>query len=268
MQTCIRRAFTLAAVPFAVAGAAHAAEVDDTIATDRPDFVESSRTVGKAHFQIETSVARERDSRAGVKTTTFSTPTLLRYGVSDSWELRYETDGFMRSRTVDTGAATDEVERGMADSSIGLKWAMQEGEGVTPGVAWLLHADVDSGSRAFRGHGVRPSLRAVFEWELPAEFSLGVMPGIAYDTTDAGKRHVAGILGVVVGRSWTDNFRTFVEVAGQHIASSRNGGSVVTYDVGAAYLITKNVQIDTAFAWGANSNTPKFAWTIGLSVKF
>ena len=53
-------AFTI----LSVAAAAHAQE--KPITTDRPDFVESSLTVGQGRFQIETSVARERHSNAGV----------------------------------------------------------------------------------------------------------------------------------------------------------------------------------------------------------
>ena len=256
----------LAAV-FALSSAALAAEPDDTIATDRPDFIETSKTVGHGRLQIETSIARERNSDAGVKTTTFSTPTLLRYGISPSLELRLESDGYMRERTLDTTAFTDNVARGAADLSMGAKWAMQEGEGATPSIAWLFHADLPSGSGAFKGEGVRPSVRTVLEWELPLDFSVGVMPGLVYDKA-AGDRFVSGIFAVVVGRQWTARFRTLAEVAGRRLTSSRHGGPVVTYDLGAAYLVTKNVQVDTMFSWGANRYSPDFAWTTGLSMKF
>lgn len=256
-----------AALALSFCGAVAHAEESDTITTDRPDFVESAKTVGKGRFQIETSIARERNSDAGVRTTTFTTPTLLRYGVSPALELRLESDGYTRQRTVDTGASTDTVRRGGSDASIGVKWTMQEGEGAVPSIGWLLHADLDTGASAFRGEGLRPSLRTVFEWELPADFSLGVMPGLIYDKLN-GDRFTAGILGVVVGKEWTERFRTFVEVAAHSITSSRHGGSVVTYDVGGAYLLTKNIQIDTLLAWGANRFSPDFAWTVGLSVKF
>jgi hypothetical protein len=245
---------------------ASAGEGGDVISTDRPDFVESSLTVGRGRFQIETSVAHERDKRAGVKTTTLSTPTLLRFGITQDLELRLETDGYLRAKAHEPGLP-DSKETGYSDLSPGLKWHIADGDGAKPSMGVLVHGDVDSGSRAFRGEGIRPSVRAVFEWELPMEFSLGVMPGVIYDKTD-GHRHGAGIFAVVVGRSWTERFRTFVEVAGQRLASSRNGGNTVSYDVGAAYLITDKIQIDTAFQFGANSNTPDFAWTVGLSMKF
>lgn len=94
----------------------------DKIATDRPDFVESSDVVGKYRFQIETSVALERNKEDGFKERTFSTPTLLRYGVSDNLELRAETDGRLVARTDDLVAGTRVTERGYGDLSLGVKW--------------------------------------------------------------------------------------------------------------------------------------------------
>lgn len=231
----------IAALPILLAtAAAHAQQ--GPLSTDWTDFVESSKTVGQGRFQIETSVAYERDSNAGARATTLATPTLFRYGIAPARELRLESDGYTRQKTHDRANSASATERGVAETSIGLKWHTHDGEGTAPAIAWLLHADLPTGARAFRGQGVRPSLCTVFEWELPQGFSLGLMPGIIYDTTATKRRHVAGILAAVVGRAWSENFRTFVEISGQRIASSRNGGSTVTYDAGAAYLLSNDVQ--------------------------
>lgn len=252
--TIISAALAAALLPLA----AHAEE--EPMATDRPDVVESSNVVGKGRFQIETSFASESNKVAGVKTTTRMTPTLLRYGITENTELRLETDGFLREGD----------ERGFADVSLGLKWHTHDGDDASgkPSLGWLFHADLDSGSSAFRGHGVRPSVRMVAEWELPQDWSLGVMPGLLRDTNDAGEHYVAGSLAVVLGKSWTDKFRTFVEVAGHQLTSAKNGGSVVTYDVGMAYLITPTMQVDTAVSIGANQYSPDRQWTVGFSIKF
>lgn len=252
--TIISAALAAALLPLA----AHAEE--EPMATDRPDVVESSNVVGKGRFQIETSFASESNKVAGVKTTTRMTPTLLRYGITENTELRLETDGFLREGD----------ERGFADVSLGLKWHTHDGDDASgkPSVGWLFHADLDSGSSAFRGHGVRPSVRMVAEWALPQDWSLGVMPGVLRDTNDAGEHYVAGSLAVVLGKSWTDKFRTFVEVAGHQLTSAKNGGSVVTYDVGMAYLITPTMQVDTAVSIGANQYSPDRQWTVGFSIKF
>lgn len=255
----------LACLPALMASAACAAE-SDQIATDRPDFVESSNVVGKNHFQIETSLAGERNKANGVKDRSYAMPTLLRYGVGDTLELRLETDGRIVQKT--TSGAGSVTERGYGDVSLGVKWHAADAEGSLPSIGWLLHADLDSGSRQFRGDGVRPSLRVVAEWELPNELSLGVMPGVVYDRNAAGERFVGGVLGVVLGKAWNERLRSFVELSLPQIARANNGGSLATLDVGAAYLLANNLQIDAALARGLNKRTPDLAWTVGLSARF
>jgi hypothetical protein len=242
------------------------AEEADVIVTDRPDFVESSAVVGKGRFQIEAAFASERHDVNGRTERLSTTPLLLRAGIGDDLELRLETDG--RSAFKSEVAGITSTTRGYADISVGVKWHVQDGEGMRPAIAWLVHADLNTGSHAFRGNGVRPSLRMVAEWELPHEFSLGVMPGLLYDKSDDGRRFVSGVFGAVVGKSWTDRFRTFFEIAWPRIATAKNGGSSAIYDIGIAYLLSNRWQIDTAFSRAANRNAPDLAWTVGLSRKF
>ena len=249
--------------------AAHAAEPPeaDKIVTDRPDFVESSDVVGKGRFQLETSVQLERNKEDGLRERGLSTPTLLRFGVAETLELRVETDGRLISRSEATADGSHRTERGYADTSLGLKWHARDEDGAMPSLGLLAHVDLDSGSAAFRGNGKRPSLRVVAEWDLPDDFALGVMPGLVRDRGDDGRRFTAAILGVVLGKEWSPRWRSFVEVAAPQITRARNGGNVVTLDVGGAYLLTPLCQIDSAIMRGLNRNTTDWSWTIGLSVK-
>lgn len=242
----------------------------EPISTDRPDFVESSDVVGTGRVQIETGFSSERNQADGLKSRTRSTPTLLRLGVSETLEVRVETDGYLRSRTRDQATGAVLRERGFSDASLGVKWHVRDGdEGRgTPGIAWLAHLDVDSGSRPFRGQGVRPSLRAVAEWDLPNDYSVGVMPGLLADRNADGKRYVAGIFAVTLGKAWTPALRGFVELAGQRLTTRKNGGSVVTLDAGVTYLLSDSVQLDFSVARGLNASTPDFQWGMGVSVRF
>lgn len=240
----------------------------EPIATDRPDFVESSDVVGKGRVQIETSLAWERDRQGGTKARLSSTPTLLRVGVSDDWELRLETDGRLRLRTDAAGATTRE--RGWSDLSFGVKWHQRDGDEATgaPGLGWLFHLDADTGSGAFRGQGLRPSVRMVAEWEFAGGWSLGVMPGLFRDRNESGRHFIGGILAAVVGKSLNERTRVFVELSGEQLAAARHGGNVATLDAGIAYLVTQDVQVDAAMSRGLNRNAPDFAWTVGLSARF
>lgn len=243
----------------------------DEMATDRPDFVESSDVVGKGRVQVETSFAGERDRADGFTVRVASTPTLLRVGVSDDLELRVETDGRLRATVREDATGARSTERGWSDTAVGLKWHLRDGDenAGTPGIALLLHADLDSGSAAFRGEGVRPSARVVFEWDLGGDWSFGAMPGFYVERNAGGQRYVGGIAAVTVGRDWLEGrVHGFVELAGQRLASRRNGGSVVTADLGVSWKIRPTVQVDCALFKGLNRDAPDLGWTTGLSLKF
>jgi hypothetical protein len=264
------------ALPLAIFGLlaisthAHSEEGDDGIVTDRPDFVESSLTVGKGRFQIETSVGMETDKSDGTKTRTLTTPTLFRYGVSENWELRLETDGAIHQRTTDQANGETLQANGAADVELGLKWhVLDSREGtVVPSVALLFHYGLNSGSTAFRSPSNVPSIRATMEWELPHEMGLGIMTGLARQEDADASRYTEGILGIVLGKNWTPTFRTFVEVAGSSLKSKTYGGSQITWDTGMNWAFTKYSQLDAAVFLGANGYTPDLAFTIGYSTKF
>jgi DNA-binding CsgD family transcriptional regulator len=97
--------FAALCLPFA---GAHAAD-DDSISTDRPDFVESSQVVGKGRVQLETSVQWDRLRNDTTHERTFSTPTLLRIGLGDTTELRIETDGRSVTHSTDLASGAREV---------------------------------------------------------------------------------------------------------------------------------------------------------------
>ncbi|MYM26176.1 transporter [Duganella sp. FT135W] len=247
---------------------AHAGDEKDQIATDRPDFVESSNVVGEGRFQIETSVALERNKANGVRERTYSTPTLLRFGLSDTLEARIETDGRMRLVTDDLASGARTSESGYADVSLGVKWHMADEQGLRPSMGVLAHLDLDTGSGSFRAPGKGGSLRLAAEWELPNDFGLGIMPGVAWQRNDNGERYTSGIFGIVLGKDLNERSRIFVEYSAPQIARGRNGGSLSTFDFGGSYLLTDLVQVDTAVSRGLNKNTPDWSWTVGLSIKF
>lgn len=240
-------------------GAFADARAEDPIATDRPDFVESSLTVGDRRLQVETSAAWEGDD----DTDSYSTPTLFRYGLGETWELRLETDGWQHIQTPGERSVS-----GLADLSVGLKHHIAASDGGQPSLAWLLHVDLPSGDRELRGHGARPSFRVVAEWELSDSLSAGVMPGVIWDDDGDGHRYAAGIFGAVLGKSWSDTSRSFVELASPQIARSDDGGTQALLNVGSAWLLSNDVQLDAVYSHGLNHRTPDHALGVGLSVRF
>ena len=237
--------------------------VSQTIGTDRPDFVESSSTVGKGSVQIEGSVAFDETKTDATEVENFTTPFLFRVGIADNWELRLESDWFIRS-TEEVGVS-EVTTQGVSDFAVGVKWAFFAPEtGNAPDMAALVHADLPTGSGRFQGDGTRPSLRVVAEWALEGDWGIGIMPGIVYDRA-GDKRFASGIFGAVVGKGLTDSFRAFVELAFEQIAKDQYAGNVGFVDFGGTFLLNPRWQLDAAGIVGITDQAIDYGFTLGLS---
>ncbi|MFC5550404.1 transporter [Massilia aerilata] len=250
-------------LPFAAA----AAGGDDAISTDRPNVAESSQVIGKGRVQLETGLQWDRRRDETLHERTLTTPSLLRIGLSDSTELRIETDGRSVIHDADPASGLHTVTAGYADTALGLKWHLQDQQDNAPSLGVLLHADLPSGSRALRGHGVRPSLRLSAEWELANGLSLGLMPGVALGSDDDGARYGYGILAAAMGKEFSERLHGFVELAAPQIAPASHGGTQVLADTGLTYLISKDVQADAMVVRGLNRRTPELSLAFGLSFR-
>lgn len=252
-----------AVLPILLASLAQPSRTAAQIVTDRPDFVESSATVGHRALQIETSFAYEAEGPSPLRSASWSTPTLLRLGIGDRFEVRLESDLLIR----DVSAAAVEDANGFADTSLGFKWQALRARGRIPSTALLFHADFPSGSPSLRGHGIRPSLRAVTEMELRAGFGAGLMPGLVLIADEEG-RHLAGILGFVVAKALSPSVRLFGEIALERWAPEETGEREGTWNGGLAWVVTENLQLDLAASLGATRSAPDLGFTVGLSRRF
>lgn len=270
--TCMPLAYPAMALLMALAcGTARAqeqaAERQEPISADRPDFVESSEVIGKGRIQIETSFLTERERNDEERQRSLSMPTLLRVGLSEALELRIESDGRTVQHTTQQATGERTTTAGYADTAFGLLWHAADARGMRPSVGVLASAELPTGSKRLRGEGVRPSLRVVGEWDLPGEMGLGLMPGIGVERSGETGRHTYGIFGAVLAKEFNPRLRGLVQLAMPQIARSRHGGTEASLGVGAAYLISNDCQIDTLFSRGLNHRRPYASWTVGLSFR-
>jgi hypothetical protein len=266
MTHAVSASFLLAALCLPLAAAAG----DDSINPDRPGVVETSQVVGKGRIQLETSVQWDRLRDDDSHERTLYSPTLLRIGLGESTELRVETDGRTVIHASDPGNGLHTVTAGWADTEAGIKWHLEDApdqQAGAPSLGVLLHATLPSGSRALRGHGLRPSLRLAAEWELPHGLSLGVMPGLGIDSDDDGARYGYGILAASVGKEFNERLHGFVELAAPQIAHASHGGTQASFDTGLTWLVNKDCQLDVQLMHGLNRRTPDLSLALGLSVR-
>jgi hypothetical protein len=231
----------------------------DPIDTDGPDFVESSEVVPKGHFQYEVDATWAKN-RPSTESASFSTPTLLKYGMTEDLELRIAPEGYVR----ENGTS------GLGDTALGIKWHSHDRNAAAgrPAVSWIAHVDAPTGARQLRGNGLRPSLRSVLTWDLPNDLALGIMPGIKYDSTDDGHRFTSAIFGAVLNKRLSDQWRVFVESSVPQISHQRDGGVIASWDLGAAYLATNDTQLGMRVGVAANRNTPSNYFLLELAQRF
>jgi hypothetical protein len=218
------------------------------IDTDGPDFVESSEVVGKRRFQVETDI-ETIGGVAGSRKETLVT-NLLRFGISDAIELR--------------------MQRSMEASAFGVKWHSQDRDPLTgaASVSWIFHLTAPSYAKIRDSSRVQPSIRSVITWELPKDWSLGLMPGIGTSGSPSGKRYSFASLGVVFGNRLNDRCRVFIESATPQIAHARDGGVISSANIGTAFLLSNDLQIGARISKGLNQNTLKNSLLLEMAARF
>ena len=115
---------------------------------------------------------------------------------------------------------------------------------------------------------LRPTMNLSGEWALPNDFSLGVMPGVAVDYSALGRRQSTGTLAVTLGKTWSPQWRTFVDMARDRVASLQIAGVTTSVDAGITFVATPTTQIDFAVTHGLSDAAPAFQAGLGLSSSF
>ncbi|MBI2346587.1 MAG: transporter [Deltaproteobacteria bacterium] len=235
----------------------------EALITDRPDAAEASQTVGKNRFQVETSFAYGHDHDAGVTTRNYCFPTLLRFGILGPLEVRLE--GEMYSVQTEAGAAT---QRGISDLAVGLKAHWLDNRGWGPSLGTLAHLSVPTGSNNFSSNAVEPIFKILADWELPADFSLGINAGVDLPARDAvGDKFARFLYAAAVGHPtpfWKERMRIFVEASGA-VQLKAAKSAEQTFDTGLALLITPDIQVDGFVQLGLTEASPGLQTGLGFS---
>ncbi|MGZ7033074.1 MAG: transporter [Thermoanaerobaculia bacterium] len=223
----------LVALTLAFAAIAHA-QTSDLINADRPGIADSSATVHRGTFQVETGVERDDSHDARV----LFLPTLLRYGITNDFELRVESDTWQHS--LGDGSAWQPV-------SIGAKLHFHE------------HPSLGVIGRVFENGGVwSGDARFVADLDLDDHWSINPNIGIAI-----GEGSTSALAALTLQYNLSDRWNGFVDSAVQ----SSPGSALV--DAGTAWIIGDNVQLDASIGWGAHGTaTPRVFWSTGFSRRF
>jgi hypothetical protein len=160
-----------------------------------------------------------------------------------------------------TSNATDSL-----DLSMGARWRVVHGDANShvPFAAWMPDLQTADTHDA----ALRPTTSLSGEWALPNDFSLGVMPGMAVDYSVQGRRQATGTFAVTLGKAWSPQWRTFVDMARDRMAALQIAGVSTSMDAGVTFVATPSTQIDFAVTRGLSDTAPPFQAGVGVSSSF
>ncbi|SER81176.1 Putative MetA-pathway of phenol degradation [Nitrosomonas sp. Nm51] len=235
------------------------ASFSESIATDRPTFSLGAGTVPKKHVQFETGYTFSVDG-ARPNTTTHTFPeTLIRIGLTDTFEMRLEwpTQTFINS---------DTKQSGLEDLALGFKTQIFQQQKWMPQFSIAGRLSIPTGNRKLSSNHVDTELQTIWSYVLNERFSLfgNVNIGSAGSQNKRFAQFSSSLgLGVNLGNSLSG----FMEYFGFYPvqADSRNLHSLQT---GLIYQITYNLQLDARVGAGLNHNADDLFTGAGLSWRF
>ncbi|HEY1785885.1 MAG TPA: transporter [Pirellulales bacterium] len=253
------------------------------IETDRPDFTQNRKTVGRGVAQVESGLTYLRGRHGSYSDYSFP-ETLLRVGVVADWlELRV-SQNFASDRTTEIdGRSVGKT--GAQDLVIGTKLALTAQRGWLPEMGMIIHTSVPSGSAGFMSPMLLPGLNWLYGWDITKRLSLsGSTQG--YKTTDlvplptsrggiSALDHVQHTF-LVIAQSFsleyevTDKLTPYFEWFALFPSGAMDPTKTPEHylDTGFTYKVTRNIQLDARAGMGLSRySTALFAGS-GLSLRF
>ncbi len=231
------------------------------IVPDRPGQTNPPNVVASGTVQLETGFSRETKNAGGVQTINeLYNTSLVRVGLMTNCELRVVVE-YAGTRT-DSGFQSSAMQ-GFNPVSVGAKIAICPEKGIVPQTAMNVAFTLPYiGRKEFRPSFLAPSFFLLMQNTLSEELSLGYNLGVQWDGEQPNATAVYSIspsLTVMEGLSVFAEFYGF---------STENSVSDYRADMGCAYLINDDVQIDISAGVGLNTIAPDSFVAFGLAWRF
>jgi hypothetical protein len=235
--------------------------------SDRPDFTQSTETVGLRRAQVELGYSYIRDDAQFLDRTTHSYPeTLLRVGMLAEWfELRV---GWNYGVNLNQGNAVSTVFSGGQDMYVGAKVALVEQNGLLPRMTLMPQLSLPTGDRDFTGGKIQPGLDWLYAWDLTERLVLCGSTQVN-ESRDLPTNYYAQFAqSFVFEYATTDKLTNFAEwfcfmPAGAEVALPQQ-----YFDCGGTYHIHDNFQLDIRIGWGLNDAADDYFTGAGAELRF
>lgn len=242
-----------------------AAPAGAQIATDRPGFGFSPQVVDRGTVQVEAGIPQATRTDASVgpvdaSVTRYAFPVQLRYGLSETVELRAGTSVYDVTRlSVDTpvGDGSDsDGDAGFDVVEVGAKVQLATNGPIVALLPSLLVPTTEAGD-------LGGAVRAVAGFALTDRVGLTTVLGATVTDTDPD-RDVRAEAVAVVSTSLADALSGYAEVA----AFPGDGGTPAYAGGGLLVLLNPDVQLDASLDVGLTDEADDLVFGAGLSFRF
>ena len=241
---------------------------DDLINADRPGIADGSNVIGAGRVQVEAGVQQENRRGAGSTARTRFVPTLLRIGIDKNLELRVEGNTYTWTKTSDAALGATRNE-GIAPTSIGLKAHFADADGSQqPSLGAIVRFFPRTGTGGLRPAHASADVRLAADWDIAPKWSLNPNIGLGLYEDDEQRLYRSILVAATLSYNVSRALSIFVDAAVQS-PERKHGRSAAVIDVGAAYLVGADLQLDlSAGAKVTGTTPPRRFWSLGISRRY
>ena len=232
----------------------------EPIATDRPDFTESSTTVGAGVAQIEAGYTYTRNADENLRGHSWGEP-LLRVGVYADWlELRAALAPASEFRSGDKAS-------GLEDLYLGMKLGLTSQSEWLPEVAIVPQMTVPTGHANFTANRTLPGCNLLYGWDVTESLSTAgsTQVNLAVDGNDA---YVEWAQSWTVGMALAENTGLYAEWFAILPEHSAEVATEHYLNGGFTWQPNNDIQFDARAGTGLNEAAADFFCGVGVSLRF
>jgi hypothetical protein len=241
--------------------AADTAPTSPSIRTPGPDlanFPNSAFTLPQGQSYIELAPFNFSRRSADGSPTQFGAGYLLRYGLTNDFELRLLSDGY----TVERGSGGSS---GMSPQVLDFKWHVcdENREAHLPAFGVEFALQTNWAKRAFRG-GTQPALSLNFDQTLPLDIAFEYNVGVFSQNSDEGKRQAQAALSWALQKEVVSDIAFFVN----GYTNTGQGRPTSAVGAGLQWTPTSRLALFSNLSGGLTQATSKFSALVGFAVAF